>query len=152
MLTILGYLLVLAVLCYKDGLTVKVLLWIIFAGVIFFKYQIYTVQPSVEKIKDYPFTLNFSDNAEGTFRLGYGTLEGRRNYFYYIKQGEYFKLEKVDAENSLIEESDEKPAIIQYECNREELKTWIFKLESCGFRPTIVRIPKGSIIQEFRVN
>lgn len=135
-----------------DGMNLWGVCWIIIAGVIFFHWQITTVEPSIEKIKDYPYTMNFSDNGEGKFALGYGSVEGKRNYFYYVKQGQYFKLEKVDAEVSLIEESDDKPAIIEYECNEEKLRAWLFKIESCGFRSTIVRIPKGSIIQEFRVN
>jgi hypothetical protein len=115
-------------------------------------YTIFTVVPSTiwSKRQDI-VSLDYSDSISGPFFLGSGSISGERLYYAYTKEGNLYKLISLNAERTYLEESDETPSVWDFGCNEDSLRMAWF-MDICQGEKTVLKIPKNSIIKDFKPN
>lgn len=96
-------------------------------------------------------SLDYSNSLSGNFFLGSGSIDGKRLYYVYTKEGNLFKLISLDAERTYLEESEEIPSVWKLSCDEDKHRI-LWKIDSCVEEKVVLKIPKNSIIKEFRPN
>lgn len=96
-------------------------------------------------------SLDYANSINGRFFLGSGSVEGIRHYYVYVQEGNLFKLISLNAEQTYLEETSEAPSIWKLKCDEEKQRV-IWRIDLCGGEKTVLKIPKNSIIKEFKPN
>lgn len=117
-------------------------------------------------ITTYIYSIGLHDNVNGHFTLGCGTVESKPVYYYYKKSGDGYILDRVNAEQCTIIETDNtKPNIKHIKYWKEGEASWFKKAyfgkneelwRPCGDTPSttkyIIYLPKGSIMQNYDIS
>lgn len=140
----------------------------------FFTYSIkYEKREVIEETAKEIVSLNYNKEINGGFTLGFsgignGNLNTDNYYYFYSKDNNRYKLEKINVEDVFIEETDEAPKIVYRKLKEvaDKIKTptkfgdflgltykkdeakWIIFSE----KEIILYIPTGSIIENFNPN
>jgi len=99
-----------------------------------------------------------SSFVSGSFLLGCGTINSSRYYVYYEKtEGGGFQQEKINVNRAIIfEEENCKPRIKwegkKYTCSEYWLPKWAAPTTKEFYTKRLIYVPKGTIIQEFKLN
>ena len=87
------------------------------------------IQPTqIVETKENIYTLETNIGTEGSFSLGYGSIDGEAYYYYYTKDEDgYYHIEKVKADKCKLKLTDvETPAIIKSVQKPEQNVNWLF--------------------------
>lgn len=90
--------------------------------------------------------------SKGSFFLGSGSIEGDMTYFYMVQKERGMKIESISAESAYIVEEDRKDGVIEeydFRFKNEIIEFWF---PNWGIGDTVIKIPKGSIIQNYSVD
>lgn len=110
-------------------------------------------EPDKEEFSHEVYSIDFSDNSEGSFMLGSGSIRGERRFFVYYKTGESdYKIESYLSDEVTIRESIDPPAVIERTCSKRSKWKLLLNFRSCDDSQVILRIPKGHIVQHYTVN
>lgn len=92
---------------YKlSTLLILVLINLLLIGSISF-FSNTELEKTVEKTEDYPLvSLSLTTETQGDFFLGTGTVQGKAYYYFYLKNGNKYRLNKIPAEDTDLEESN----------------------------------------------
>lgn len=103
-----------------------------------------------EKHYLYITSVNRGNDIEGDFFLGSGTIKEKSYYYFYYKSKYGYKLDKVDADNSYIVETDEgKPRITKVKTKYNQ--DHFIKITYGGFKRYIIYVPKNTIVRDFKL-
>jgi len=108
---------------------------------------------NVHEYKDYSiYSLSTIAGASGSFFLGCGSVNNKAYYYYYVKRGNGYQLDKVEVSDVIIVESDLKPRIRETIFIRDK-GFFRFMLGELSYESTKeIHIPKGSIINSYNPN
>lgn len=103
-------------------------------------YEIYSINDNIEE--------------EGKFVLGTGHVESTDYYYFYIKTDKGLKVEKIDATNAYIQETDEVSPRIIYQYHKYIYPEWYKKLFIVDSNPhgevtTIIKVPTNTVTTEY---
>lgn len=129
--------------------------WCMLGFICFLAFSLYTIFTRVpstvwSKRQDI-VSLDYSDSISGRFFLGSGSINGERLYYAYTKEGNLFKLISLNAERTYLEETEEVPSVWDFGCDKDSLRMAWF-MDICQDEKTVLKIPKNSIIKDFRPN
>ena len=111
------------------------------------------------------FSIGLHDNIGGHFALGCGTVETKPVYYYYKRNNKGYVLDRINADNCTIVETDSiKPSIKHVKYKKEGDAGWykraVFGKNEAFWRPCsdkeetaeyIIYIPVGSIMQNYDI-
>ncbi len=103
-------------------------------------------------------SLERGSSMSGSFFLGIGGMGSSQKYYFYrkLKDGT-FLLDSVDAENTPLQESNEKPVLVKIKRKWGECKNALYCTKGKGEISHFAKsykliVPKGTILREFKVN
>lgn len=95
-----------------------------------------------EVVYDHIYSMDFQNETYGKFRLGYGEIETKHYYYFYIKVEQdtysFAKLENKNG-NTFIKETDDYGSIIQR------------KDKNSDFVYYLIKVPHGTVIESYSV-
>ena len=95
-----------------------------------------------EEVYDHIYSMDFQNETSGKFRLGYGEIQTKHYYYFYIKVEQdtysFAKLENKNG-NTFIKETDDYGSIIQR------------KDKNSDFVYYLIKVPHGTIIESYSV-
>lgn len=121
-----------------------------------FCFIIYIISPKV-KTSEVKYIESISDNmgTSGSFFLGSGNVDGQMYFFAYVKEGEYYKVNKYNASVTSIRYTNEKPHLTIIKKSIEKGSFYYyFSLPAKEEHPDlyIFNLPKGSIINKYNLD
>ena len=99
-------------------------------------------------------SLKSSSTVSGSFCLGSGTIKEKDYYFYYADlDNNQYKMEKVEAYNTIIQETNERSPQIIITIDRRNPPKWVGKnwMDIQDTKSIIIYVPVGTIIRQIKL-
>ena len=116
------------------------------------------VIPQYKKVTLFKYdiaNLKMGSSVNGSFCLGYGSIETEPVYYFYTKKDEQYQLHYIPALSSkIIEDNNEKRSIVAWQSQWNYTLTGIlialFVIPISGDKKYIITIPEGSILHNYQ--
>lgn len=100
------------------------------------------------------YSINDNIESKGNFVLGAGHIESTDYYYFYIKTDKGFKVEKIEATNAYIQETDEVSPRIIYQYYKYIYPEWYKKWFAVDPNPhgnvtIIIKVPTNTVTTQY---
>lgn len=103
------------------------------------------------------YSINDNIGVDGRFHLGTGRIESKDYYYFYIKTDKGLKVEKLDATNAYIQETDEVTPRVIYQYHKHIYPEWYKKWFVVDPNPhgevtIIIKVPTNTVTTEYTLD
>ena len=144
---------------YKDipliFFSLILILLIILLGMQIFGYK---VESNLTEDVPYEiYSINDNIGVDGRFHLGTGRIESKDYYYFYIKTDKGLKVEKLDATNAYIQETDEVTPRVIYQYHKHIYPEWYKKWFVIDPNPhgevtIIIKVPTNTVTTQYTLD